>query len=122
MNIVEWYNTEHTVLHWIFPKTWTEDEYEKAFEKAMNMTQAITHDITVIADLSNSETIPLQSVFYFEKAAKILPDNVENITIVGANRYITFMVKTFSRLYRSLGAKITLVETLEDIMEMPKKV
>ena len=118
MNIVEWYNTEQTVLHWIFPKTWTEDEYEKAFEKAINMVQTITHDITVIADLSNSQTIPLRSVFYFEKAAKILPDNVKSITIVGANRYISFMIKTFCRLYRNLGAKITLVETLEDTAEI----
>ena len=113
LNIVEQHYPEKTILQWTFPQTWSEQEYEITFLKILERVHQLNHEVVVIADLTNSQTIPLSSVFYFKKAARHLPDNVHSIILVGTNRYITFMVKAFSRLYNNLGDRITFAETIE---------
>jgi hypothetical protein len=56
--IVEWDNSEKTVLHFVFKNRWSPEEFFQVVEQSNQMVDQVEHDIGIIIDMRESGFLP----------------------------------------------------------------
>jgi hypothetical protein len=115
-----WENDAQSIMRCEFEKTWTWDDLYVIADQVKKVTDAATHEIAAIIDLSSGVTFPggnILSPTSLENARKMLTlgeGGTGPIVVVGATKIIQMAYDMFKGMdKRAASADITFVDTLE---------
>ena len=121
---VYWDNDEKTIIRCDSAGKWTWDEYHAALDEICVLARSVAHRVDLISIGTPDSAMPKGSPQpHFERAAKILPDNLGlNITVTGC-RLAAVMVNIWKKLPggKKLSDAVELVATEEEAYRMVAK-
>jgi hypothetical protein len=97
---VFWDNEQKTVIRQVYGSTWKWDEYLAAFKQLDQLASEVTHQISVIADVSQTRRIPPNAITYGSRAIRGLPTNVAFAVVVTPSPLILSLLKVILVLAR----------------------
>jgi hypothetical protein len=118
---VIWDDEVHSLMRYVFDGSWEWDEFRPIVDKADAMSRTVSHRVDIIADLTNSASLPVRNAFPTLKyMADCSADNVLAgiFVVVGSGALITAMFSAYRRVFPHLGAVPYMTQTLEEARQM----
>lgn len=111
--IVEWYNTEETILLETFDTFWTTEDYFHLVDKAAAYLEQKDYLVHIIADFSATRSIPPNAMSGIRYAEKKLPANQGVIIFVAPGTIITLFLRIARQLNLKAAAQIYTADTVQ---------
>jgi hypothetical protein len=119
--IVEWANTEHTVILWTITGQWTWTQFDAAYDKMKEMAGSVNHSIDGIYDLRQSILIPADVTTHVKFAFPYRPPNLRHIIAVGLDSYIQLLWNTLTTIPSLRQWRVHFVNTIEEAYNFIEK-
>ena len=111
--IVNWDDKNQRVIRYQLEGDWDWADFDYAILESLQFSEELSHNIDVIFDLSQSNSIPDGIVLYFKKLLKTVPANRRHFVVVGTNPQLSVIVTMFNRIFKSVSGRISYTDTLE---------
>lgn len=119
--IVEWDNSEQTILRFIYQGEWTWEDFNAALEHGKELAAEVPHKIDYIYDVTTSSSVPSGALSQFRNMRNKTPTDPERRVLVGANSLITTLSQVLlSAYFPNLSKKFLVAATLEEARNMLK--
>jgi hypothetical protein len=110
---VQWDDDAKTVIRYDFEGDWDWTEFGVKAQEAFAMTRSVEHKVDTISNFKPGAKVPQDAFFQFRRAMTKAPKNRGITVIVGATLFIRTLVTVFSRIYKQLGERLQLADSLE---------
>jgi hypothetical protein len=94
-----WDTPKKRLACYYFVGDWTWEETYKAFHHSWEEIEKLPYVIDSISDFSRSNTVPSGVMTHLRSLAQNRPENTRLMVFVGANPYLTLIVRNFNQLY-----------------------
>ncbi len=111
--LVDWDDSEKTILRYRFEGHWTWDELYVTYERGVSLNNSVPHRVDTLADLTQSKGLPGNAAAQFRKLTTLPQSNTGLIVIVGGGALITALLNAFKTVYRRGAEKYFQVNRLE---------
>jgi hypothetical protein len=113
---IDWLDFQKTVIRCTGEGTWTWDEYHEALDSIMNQFKMVHHRVDLVIDRAPGSNMPKgSSMPHFQRAMRVMPDNVGLVVLVTDNSFARAIVSIFSKVYPNKdNAKLVMVGSLSD--------
>jgi len=106
-----WADATQTILYIHFRGQWTLDELYLTIESANRLTAAVTHPYVVIADLTNSVSIPAR-ILSIGNYVENQPRKADAVYVVGAGHFFNMTLRTFQSQFPAAVDNLVRCETV----------
>lgn len=115
---LEWVDVEQSIMCCMGEGEWDWDEYHTALDQIVEHFRQTTQRVDLIIDRAPNSVMPSGSQMpHFQRAMRIMPENVGLVVIVSSNSFGRAIVSIFSKIYPSRdNAKLMLVASLDDAL------
>jgi hypothetical protein len=111
---VEWGNPEQTVLLQIFVGRWDLVGYMIALDEMDQHINSVGHVVNVIADLTSSQSMPLNLTSVARRIEKARGPNHGVYIVVHAQMYFKTMIGLVEKLAPNIGKWVKYANTVEE--------
>jgi hypothetical protein len=111
---VQWDNEEKTIIRYDFTGNWDWVEFRERAKEASALTRSVEHRVDSISNFLPGTHIPKDAFIHFRRVMSDAPKNRGVNVIVGASQFIRVLVTVFSRIYKTLGERLIIADSLED--------
>ena len=122
MNITtRWTDASQTILHIHFRGSWSLDDFYLMIEAANRLTNGVDYPYIVIADLTNTVSIPariLSSGTYLEG----LPNKAHTVVVVGTGHFLDMTLRNFQQQFPASMNAVLRCDTLGDAYKAARDV
>lgn len=116
---VYWANEEKSILRCDSEGRWTWDEYHRSLDQVGEMAKTVSHRVDLINVECEGAKMPAGSPLpHFNRAIKVLPDNVGLNIVVIASPVVRAMAGMMRKMPGSNMHTIRMVETIEAAMDL----
>ena len=115
---ISWDNPQKTASLWQFEGRWTWADFYDAQQQHRALIQGRDDQIDVIADLSNSPSLPANAFSRYKNARVNTGTHLGIIVLVGANLFVRSMVSVFARLNPVLGQEFFFADSIEEARQI----
>jgi hypothetical protein len=114
---VGWGNEERTFIYVQFVGEWTWEDYYQAYETWLQLVKGVSHNVSTLANFSDSRGIPQGALTHFHKTFTVVGEKGGEFIVVGADT----MIITFGHMLKKMNPKLQgilrTMETIEDARE-----
>ncbi|MBI1256348.1 MAG: hypothetical protein GC204_02650 [Chloroflexi bacterium] len=111
---ITWDNEAKTIIHWRYIGKWTWEEATSVFDDTTRMMSEVQHPVSLIHDLSLSNTIPARALSNAQRFTSALPENWNISVIVDPSGFGASLLNIFAKLYQKLGAHYRVAPNLHE--------
>jgi hypothetical protein len=111
---VTWDNEEKTIIRYKFPKKWTWQDYNDAWNAAVDMMNTVPHQVDFLVDLSESDLLPGGALANTRLSKWESATNAGITVIITRTILVEMLVDTFRRVYSRLGKNFYGAKTLDE--------
>lgn len=113
---VQWEDAAQSIIRSESSGKWTWEEYHEAVEKVVMLANSVDHRVDLIINTLDGATAPSgSSMPHYQRAQRIMPDNVRMNVIANTNTFGRVIINTFTRLNNGKGTlKVMAAGTLEE--------
>ena len=111
---VSWGDEAQTHIYAQFTNTWDWVEYHAAIEEWRHLATTVPHNIAILADFTQSATLPRGAMNVFCKTATNVPANSVLFIIVGGNSLLCSVLTATQNIYPDPEKQLLFVSTLKE--------
>lgn len=111
-----WDDDAKTAIRLDYTGKWTWDEFHKAMHEAGELACGSPHPISIINDVSQTDTLPDGALTQFRSVTRQAPVASEDgiVVIVGANMFAESVIQTFRKVYSKAALNWHFARTLDE--------
>lgn len=113
---VEWLDTQKTIMGCTGEGTWTWDDYHEALDAIANQFKATEGRVDLVIMSERGAIVPKgSSMPHYQRAMRIMPDNLGLLVIVTDNTFGRTIVSIFTKVYPNKdNVKLVMVGSLNE--------
>jgi hypothetical protein len=115
---VVWDDEQHTVIRYIFDRTWTWEDFFAAKATAFALIEASQRKISVIMDAPGDSVLPRNMLSHFGSAMRKKHPNTAIVVVVIRTPFIRSMMNLLMHLSPTATNSIRLASTLEEARQL----
>jgi hypothetical protein len=98
--LVDWDNTEKTIIRYQFVDPWMWQEYQETYTRGWALISTVNYTVDLILDFSRGGGIPPDALRHFQPAVERVHPNRGYIVVITGNPLIRSVLNTLARIYR----------------------
>lgn len=118
---VEWDDEQHTIIRYIFDRTWEWEDFFQAKATAYAMIEAAQRKISVIMDPPRDTVMPRNMLTHFGSAMRKKHPNTAVVVVVIRTQFLRSMANLLMRVSNTAKDSLCLVATLEEAREIARE-
>jgi hypothetical protein len=118
---VVWDDEQHTIIRYVFDRTWEWQDFFEAKAQAYGMIDAAQRKISVIMDAPRDTVMPKNMLTHFGSAIRKKHPNTAVVVVVIRTPFLRSMVNLLMRVSHTAKHSMCLVATLEEARNMARE-
>lgn len=115
---VNWFDPEHTIIHYDFEGQWSWGELNEVVNQVNEMVRSVGHRVDVIIDVTNGQSTPSGAFSQIQGITAKAPDNWGMGVFVGASGLVRVLVTTFLKIYPRFNQRYALTDTVAEALDI----
>ncbi|MBI1281175.1 MAG: hypothetical protein GC179_23820 [Anaerolineaceae bacterium] len=113
---VEWLDTQMTIMGCTGEGTWTWNDYHEALDNIANQFKATQKRVDLVIMSAPNSIVPKgSSMPHYQRAMRIMPDNLGLLVMVTSNTFARTIVSIFTKVYPNQdNVKMLMVASLDE--------
>lgn len=114
--LVDWFNSEKTIILQTFEGKWTWEEFNKACATAAELMRTVEHEVHLVSDFIPSISMPVGgAIRHAQNVTSQYPSNWGLLVVISDKKFIEMLVNSFRRIFsRGVGGKTYHAETFDE--------